>query len=82
MRNKRKRKERKRKEKEKKEKKHCVGEKKEKGRFSRCSDGRSLIVLELKSVHTTRATCGYRNLNFFIEAPRGKGFLIYWFLFI
>ena len=29
-----------------------------------CSDGRSSIVLELKLVHVTRATCGYRNPNF------------------
>ena len=40
------------------------GEKKEKGRegkrrFSRCSDGRSSIVRDLKLVHTMRATCGY-----------------------
>ena len=42
--------------------------KKEKGEsergFSWCSDSRSSIVLELKLVHTTRATCGYRNPNF------------------
>ena len=35
-----------------------------KRRFSRCSDGRSLIVRELKLVHKTRATYGYRNPNF------------------
>ena len=43
-----------------------MGEKKKKGkrRFSQCSDGRSSIVRELKLVHATRATCGYRNPNF------------------
>ena len=49
---------------------HTVGErKKEKGEreredFSRCSDGQSSIVQELKLVHTTRAMRGYQNLNF------------------
>ena len=34
------------------------------GRFSRCFDGRTLIVRELKLVRATRATHGYRNQNF------------------
>ena len=58
------------------EKKSCRGGKirvwgREKGkeregkrRFSRCSDGRSSIVRELKYVHATRATCRYQNPNF------------------
>ena len=35
-----------------------------KRRFSRCYDGRSSIVRELKLVHATRTTRGYRNPNF------------------
>ena len=35
-----------------------------KRRFSRCSDGRSSIVRELKLVHATRAAHGYRNPKF------------------
>ena len=73
-------KERKRKEKEEKpkwkknqamreRKSYRRGEEKGKGRegkrrFSHCSDGRSSIVRELKLVHATRATHGYRNQNF------------------
>ena len=34
-----------------------------KRRFSQCSDDRISIVRELKLVHVTRATRGYRNLN-------------------
>ena len=33
--------------------------KKGKGKFSRCSDDKNSTVQELKSVHATRATCGY-----------------------
>ena len=33
-------------------------------RFSQCFNSRSSIVRELKLVHATRATCGYRNPNF------------------
>ena len=35
--------------------------KKGKRKFSRCFDGRSLTVRELKSVHAMRAMCGYQN---------------------
>ena len=38
--------------------------KKEKGSDSWCSDGRKLLVRELKLVYAIRVTCGYRNLNF------------------
>ena len=66
-------KERGKKEKEKRRKKKTVrGREKGKGRegkrrFSWCSEGRSLIVRDLKLVHATRATRGYRNLNFSLK---------------
>ena len=37
--------------------------KKGKGKFSRRSNSRSSTVRELKSVHATRAMCGYQNLG-------------------
>ena len=76
------------------EKNQAVGERKsshggeEKGkviegkiRLSRCSDGRSSIVGELNIVHETRATRGVLKLEFFVEAPRGRGCLLHRFLF-
>ena len=39
------------------------GEKKKKKSFSRCFDGRSLMVREEKSIHASRATHGYQNLE-------------------
>ena len=47
----------------------------------RQTDGRNASRQETKLVHATRATRGYRNRSFFVEAPRGRGFLLYWFLF-
>ena len=44
--------------------------KKRKGGFSRRSDGRIPTVRELKSVHTTRVTCGYQNLRVLSNSKR------------
>ena len=45
-------------------------EEKEKGRFSRSSDGRSSTVRELKLVHIMTAMRGYQNMG---VSPNSKG---------
>ena len=80
------RQEKKKKKEKQKRRKKIVGrkikkKKKRKRRFSRCFDGRSSIVIELKLVHTMRATRGYQNPNFSSKL-QGLGVFSYtYFLF-
>ena len=53
---------------------------KKKKRFSRHSDCQSSTVREEKSIHTSRATCGYQNLGVFSNSTRLGIFVLGLFL--